>query len=157
MPMFTRVPLLVTGTRTEALLKDLVNAAITTADAARLAHWNVRGPEFVALHGLFGEVYSTVNDAADTLAERLVALGFTASGIEEIDNSEFAKTPAGGETPNGDKLSGMVAMRLQNFSRLLLKCFEALTADRDHGTANLIIGIQNDIDKLIWKVQKFNP
>lgn len=157
MPMFTRIPLLVAGTRTEELLKDLLEVSLSVEDAARLAHWNIRGPEFVALHGLFGEVYAAASTASDTIAERLVALGFVAPGIAAMDCDAFAKAPPAGDSPNGAKLADMVVVRLQAFSRMLLKVFEGLTTDRDHGTANLLIGIQNDIDKLIWKVQKFNP
>ena len=157
MPMFSRVPLLASGVKTEELLKDLLEVSLSVEDAARLAHWNIRGPEFVALHGLFGEVYDTASKASDTIAERLVALGFVAPGIASMECESFAKAPPAGDTPNGTKLSDSLVTRLQTFSRMLLKVFEALTTDRDHGTANLLIGIQNDIDKLIWKVQKFNP
>src|SRR6266850_7095569 len=47
---------------------------------AKQAHWNVRGPNFRALHELFDEVAQQSEDASDLLAERLVALGGTADG-----------------------------------------------------------------------------
>ena len=157
MAMFTRVPVLVMGGTSTVILGDALYEALVLADAARVAHWNVRGPEFVALHGLFGDVYAVAAEAADTIAERIVALGGAAKGIGECDDDGMMKSPPAGESPNGAKLSDQIAIKLAALSRCLLKAFEKLTAERDHGSANIVIGIQNDIDKLIWKVQKFNP
>ena len=39
-------------------------------------HWNVRGPYFFALHLLFEKQYEEMAEAADEIAERIVALGF---------------------------------------------------------------------------------
>ena len=41
-------------------------------------HWNVRGPLFPQLHGLFGSIYEDAHDAVDTLAERIRTLGVLA-------------------------------------------------------------------------------
>src|SRR5579863_2995432 len=39
-------------------------------------HWNVRGPEFYALHLLFEKHYQEMAEAVDEIAERIRALGF---------------------------------------------------------------------------------
>ena len=38
-------------------------------------HWNVRGPEFFSLHGLFQQQYTEIWTALDDIAERIRALG----------------------------------------------------------------------------------
>lgn len=38
-------------------------------------HWNVRGPEFFSLHGLFQQQYNEIWAALDDIAERIRALG----------------------------------------------------------------------------------
>jgi len=38
-------------------------------------HWNVRGPEFFSLHGLFQQQYTEIWAALDEIAERIRALG----------------------------------------------------------------------------------
>ena len=43
-------------------------------------HWNVEGPHFQQLHGLFMEQYTEMWTAVDDLAERVRALGFLAPG-----------------------------------------------------------------------------
>src|SRR5262245_53754176 len=65
-------------------LCDLLNARL--ADAIDLglqvkqAHWNVKGPQFIALHELFDSTYTIVVEGVDDLAERAVQLGGTADG-----------------------------------------------------------------------------
>lgn len=43
-------------------------------------HWNVTGPHFTALHGLFEAQYTELAAAVDTIAERIRALGAPAPG-----------------------------------------------------------------------------
>lgn len=43
-------------------------------------HWNVTGPMFSSLHGLFMTQYTELHDAADLIAERIRALGHYAPG-----------------------------------------------------------------------------
>ena len=47
---------------------------------AKQAHWNVKGPNFRALHELFDEVAQQAEDASDLLAERMVSLGGSPDG-----------------------------------------------------------------------------
>lgn len=39
-------------------------------------HWNVKGPNFFALHLMFEKQYAELADALDEIAERIQALGF---------------------------------------------------------------------------------
>jgi starvation-inducible DNA-binding protein len=50
-------------------------------------HWNVTGPNFVALHGLFMQEYTELAAAVDLIAERIRALGPMAPG----SYTEFGK------------------------------------------------------------------
>ena len=44
------------------------------------AHWNVKGPNFIALHKLFDEINADVEEYVDLIAERVVQLGGVAEG-----------------------------------------------------------------------------
>src|SRR5260370_3576415 len=65
-------------------LVELCNArladAIDLQTQCKQAHWNVKGPSFIALHELFDEVVDELFEHADDLAERAVELGGTALG-----------------------------------------------------------------------------
>jgi starvation-inducible DNA-binding protein len=54
--------------------------AIDLAMQAKQAHWNVKGPDFYALHKLFDEVAEGVQSSVDDVAERIAQLGGIAEG-----------------------------------------------------------------------------
>src|SRR4030095_4756992 len=51
---------------------------------AKQAHWHGKGPSFIALHKLFDEVVDAAEDSMDLLAERVVQLGGTAEGTNQV-------------------------------------------------------------------------
>src|SRR6201987_4138549 len=65
-------------------VSELLNArladAIDLGAQSKHAHWNVKGPNFIALHELFDKVAESVEDQIDTIAERITALGGRAQG-----------------------------------------------------------------------------
>src|SRR2546422_11495536 len=66
------------------LLNQQLADALDLALQAKQAHWNVKGPNFIALHELFDEVVEELFEHADDLAERAVELGGTALGTARI-------------------------------------------------------------------------
>src|SRR5512137_575252 len=70
--------------KTRARMAGLLNARL--ADAidlqlqAKQAHWNVKGPSFIALHELFDRLAGELGGHVDEMAERITALGGVAEG-----------------------------------------------------------------------------
>jgi len=64
-----------------ALLQGALTEAIDLKLQSKQAHWNVRGPNFIALHELFDQVAGIVEGFADEIAERITTLGGVANGI----------------------------------------------------------------------------
>lgn len=58
----------------QGILYSLVSDFAGAGDHVKVAHWNVRGPNFLELHGLFGEIYDYLGAQQDRLAERALAL-----------------------------------------------------------------------------------
>src|SRR2546430_17626937 len=73
------------GTRREMI--ELCNArladAIDLQTQTKQAHWNVKGPNFIALHELFDKINEDVEDYVDDIAERAVQVGGVAQRSEE--------------------------------------------------------------------------
>ena len=63
-----------------SLLQDRLADSIDLMLQAKQAHWNVKGPHFIALHELFDKVYNNTAAYVDSIAERIVQLGGTAQG-----------------------------------------------------------------------------
>jgi hypothetical protein len=59
---------------------DPLAAAIDLHAQVKQAHWNVRGPSFIAIHELFDKVSGEVENYSDLIAERAGGLGGTAYG-----------------------------------------------------------------------------
>src|SRR5580693_8235038 len=65
------------------LLNHNLALVIDLERQAKQAHWNVKGPNFIALHELFDKVAETAEEFTDLLAERATALGGVAEGTIE--------------------------------------------------------------------------
>src|SRR5215510_16235144 len=67
---------------------ELLNArladCIDLQTQTKQAHWNVKGPNFIALHELFDGINEEVEDYVDDIAERAVQLGGVAEGTARM-------------------------------------------------------------------------
>src|SRR5215468_11768552 len=86
MPLYTTKNDLPESTRTKiiALCNARLADAIDLQTQMKQAHWNVKGPTFIALHELFDKINEDVEDYVDLIAERAVQLGGTADGTARM-------------------------------------------------------------------------
>ena len=66
------------------LLNARLADAIDLSTQMKQAHWNVKGPSFIALHELFDTLHGEVLAHVDNLAERVVNVGGTALGTAAV-------------------------------------------------------------------------
>src|SRR2546430_9242026 len=80
-----------------ALLNQRLADCIDLQAQCKQAHWNVKGPTFIALHKLFDEITEDVQQYADLLAERVVQLGGIAEGTVGVvaERSTLVDYPLG--------------------------------------------------------------
>jgi starvation-inducible DNA-binding protein len=138
-------------------LVDLCNArladAMDLASQAKQAHWNVRGPSFIALHELFDDVTDAVKEHADLIAERAAQLG----GIVHGTARDAAKNSLLPEYPHdiieghqhAEALSGALAAFGANVR-------EAIATAEEYGDADLadiFTEVSRSIDKFTWFVE----
>lgn len=120
---------------------------------AKQAHWNVRGPNFRALHELFDDVAQQAEDAADLLAERLVALGGTADGrvATVVDRSTLPKYPldVGTGSEHVEALSGSLAA----FGAVARDAIDQAAEWGDADSADVFTQISREVDKTLWMVE----
>lgn len=136
---------------------DLLNASLADAvdlwSQAKQAHWNIKGPSFIAIHELFDKVAEAADGFADELAERAVALGGTANGTVAVSAkaSRLDKFPDGLATQEEFVTSLADAMAL--FGKHVRAAIDTATEAGDAGTADLFTGVSRESDKLLWFVE----
>jgi starvation-inducible DNA-binding protein len=84
-----------------------------------LAHWNIEGADFFALHKAFQEQYETIFEAVDEIAERVRALDAYALGglrrLADTAQMEEFKSPA----PQKDYVAGLIVAHEKTMDDLL--------------------------------------
>ena len=112
-------------------------------------HWNVTGPNFVALHGLFMEEYTELAGAVDLIAERIRALGPMAPG----SYTEFSKLGKVKDEPGTPAWSDMVkqlAADNTTVARTAAEVIEVAEKFDDVATADLATERVNIHEKSAW-------
>lgn len=120
---------------------------------AKTAHWNVKGPNFIALHKLFDKVAEGAAEWTDLIAERIVQLGGTAEGTvqvvaERTNLEEFPLTIVEGR----DHVEA-VSSALAKFGELVREDIDKTEDFGDKGTSDLLTEVVRDVDKLLWFVE----
>jgi starvation-inducible DNA-binding protein len=135
------------------LLQARLADAIDLASQAKQAHWNVKGPNFMALHELFDQVAATVQDHADVIAERITTLGGAAEGTARV----AAKRSTLGEYPleiiTGRAHVAALAGAIAAFGARVRRNIDDAVEAGDQATADLFTEISRSIDKSLWLVE----
>ncbi len=135
---------------------DLLNARLVDAIDLRLqmkvAHWNVKGPEFIALHKLFDEVSSDVDEYVDLLAERAVQLGGVAEGTARQVASKSSLDEYAGSGSSEYHVRA-VADALAGFGRSARLALGSASDAGDQATTDILIEITRGVDKWLWFVE----
>lgn len=139
-----------------ALLNQQLADALDLHLQAKQAHWNVKGPNFIALHELFDEVEEELEEHADDIAERAVALGGTAYGTARTaaKRSGLAEYPL--EISSGKEHVAALSAALAAFGKSARAAIDAAAALGDADTADLFTEVSRGVDKLLWKVEAHN-
>ncbi|BDG05084.1 DNA starvation/stationary phase protection protein Dps [Anaeromyxobacter oryzae] len=137
---------------------ELLNArladAIDLRTQLKVAHWNVKGPQFIALHKLFDEIVDDADEYVDLVAERAVQLGGVADGTarqvaERSTLDEYAATGGG----NGQEHVDAVADALGQFGRSARQAIEIAASAKDQDTSDIFTEISRGTDKWLWMVE----
>lgn len=135
------------------LLNQQLADALDLALQTKQAHWNVKGPNFIALHELFDEVVDELFEHADDLAERAVQLGGTAFGTARAaaKASRLPEYPL--DIQSGRQHVTALSAALAKFGASARAGIDAAEALGDADTVDLFTEISRGVDKLLWKVE----
>lgn len=136
-----------------ALLNARLADAIDLRLAVKQAHWNVKGPTFIALHELFDQIQARIDTNVDDIAERAVALGGVVAGTAQaaVKGSNLDAYPTD-VTVEKEHLK-LLADRLSAFGKLARNAINAADEAGDKDTADLFTGVSRQVDKDLWFIE----
>jgi starvation-inducible DNA-binding protein len=142
-----------TRVRVVALLNARLADCIDLATQTKHAHWNVKGPHFIALHELFDEIHEAVAGYVDDIAERAVQLGGVAEGTVRMvaARSSLSEYPAG--AVDGRSHVERLSAALAAFGGAVRAAIGQANAMGDLDTADLFTEVSRGIDKWLWFVE----
>lgn len=138
------------------LLQARLADAVDLATQAKQAHWNVKGPSFMALHELFDQVATSVREHSDTIAERIAALGGTAEGTARVAAKQSTLKEYPLDIVDGRAHVSALADALAAFGAKIRRNIEEAVEAGDQGTADLFTEVSRSIDKTLWFVEAHN-
>jgi starvation-inducible DNA-binding protein len=142
-------------TRVKAV--ELLNARLADCKdlqtQTKQAHWNVKGPNFIALHELFDKINDDVEEYVDEIAERAVQLGGVAEGTARMvaKRSSLAEYPA--NISDGRSHVEALSAALAVFGKAARKAIGEANDLGDLDTADLFTEVSRGIDKWLWFVE----
>jgi starvation-inducible DNA-binding protein len=133
-----------------ALLGPALAGATDLMLSTKEAHWNVKGPTFIALHELFDKLNGSMAGWVDDLAERMVQLGGHAHGtLKAAAKTSPLPTYPEGLTREKDHLKALAAQTAA-LGALLRKGIDAAAEAGDADTADLFTELSRGLDKQLW-------
>lgn len=115
-----------------------------------MAHWNIKGPQFAALHPLFETFAISLANFNDAIAERSVTLGGKAYGTARhvARNSRLAEYPQ--ETVRDLDHVELLAARIEKYLDGVRASRHAAERLADTDTVDLLTGIISEFEKNAW-------
>lgn len=132
------------------ILQQALADSSDLAMQAKTAHWNVKGPHFIALHKLFDDLYEEVAEHVDTIAERMGALGGTVQGRVQDAAGTTRLKPYPLEISDGMAHVKAVAEAFSTFANGIRDDIDKCEDLEDKVTADILNSITAAVDKNIW-------
>jgi len=129
-------------------LADSINLKLQV----KQAHWNIKGPQFIALHELFDKISGELENYIDMIAERVVQLGGIAQGglQDVVKHTQLKEQKA--TNHQGEQYVTLVGGALATYADSTRRLIDKADELDDQVTVDMFTEITRELDKLTWFV-----
>jgi len=139
-----------TKTTSINILNARLAEAIDLALLTKQAHWNIKGPQFIALHEMIDGFRTEIDGHVDTLAERVVQLGGTALGTPQAVAKATPLAPYPTDIHQSkDHLAALIE-RYGKAANAVRTAIDESDEAGDADTADIFTAYSRALDKALW-------
>ncbi len=135
-------------------IADALNARLADGldlhSQIKVAHWNIKGPQFASLHPLFETFAVALAGFTDAIAERAVTLGARAYGTARHVAAKSSLPEYPQETTRDLEHVALLADRIDSFLAGLRDLRGIAMKDADDDTVDLVTGMIEEFEKNGW-------
>ena len=137
-------------TQMSEALNALLSDGLDLHSQIKVAHWNIKGPQFAALHPLFETFAVSLANHNDSVAERAVTLGARAYGTARhvAKSSKLPEYPQ--DTARDLEHVKLLAERIEKYLEGVREGRGVAEQQGDTDTVDLLTGIVTEFEKHAW-------